>query len=348
MWEESATSAAFCMAMVEKAAQVDKNTPLLSVRELLVRFKLGDGLAAALSRGPSYLKAVDEVSFDVGRGEVLGLVGESGSGKTTIGKAILRLYEPQSGSIVVNGVDITRMGDRALKHYRRDLQMVFQDPLSSLNPRHTVRTSLRTPLLLHKICPSSEVEQRIDEALTRAGLSPVFKPRYPHELSGGQLQRVAIARALTMSPGLVVADEPVSKLDVSVRAQILNLFKDLQAKFGISIIFITHDLRVARYLCHRIGVMYFGKLVEIASVEELFTAPKHPYTKALLGTLGAEGENLDGAQVAGEAFNPAADTTGCRYYARCPMRVDHCKTAHPPTETIKPGHDIACYEWRRS
>jgi oligopeptide/dipeptide ABC transporter ATP-binding protein len=227
--------------------------------------------------------------------------------------------------------------------------MVFQDPLSSLNPRHTVRTALATPLLLHKICKPEEVDARIDEALSKAGLPTSFKERYPHEMSGGQLQRVAIARALTMSPGLVVADEPVSKLDVSVRAQILNLLKDLQERFGISIIFITHDLRVARYLCHRIAVMYFGKMVEIGPNEELFRAPKHPYTKALLGTIDESAESLDGmSQVAGEAFNPTADTKGCRYYSRCPMRTDRCAADHPALETIAPGHDVACYEWRRS
>jgi peptide/nickel transport system ATP-binding protein len=251
--------------------------------------------------------------------------------------------------IEVNGVDITHLGERRLKPYRRDLQMVFQDPLSSLNPRHTVRTALATPLLLHAICRADEVETRIDEALSRAGLPTNFKRRYPHEMSGGQLQRVAIARALTMSPALVVADEPVSKLDVSVRAQILNLFKDLQQAFNITIIFITHDLRVARYLCHRIGVMYFGKLVEIAPTEELFSAPKHPYTKALLGTLDESAATLEGqSAVAGEAFNPAADTVGCRYFDRCPLRVERCRAAHPSFEDVKSGHGVACYEWRRS
>ena len=324
-------------------------SPLLSVRNLEVRFKLRTGIGAAISKGPTALRAVDDVSFDVKKGEALGLVGESGSGKTTIGKALLRLYEPQAGQVIVNGVDITHMGDTRLKPYRRDLQMVFQDPLSSLNPRHTVRTALATPLLLHKICRPEEVDARIDEALSKAGLPTSFKERYPHEMSGGQLQRVAIARALTMSPGLVVADEPVSKLDVSVRAQILNLLKDLQERFGISIIFITHDLRVARYLCHRIAVMYFGKMVEIGPTEELFRAPKHPYTKALLGTIDESAESLDGmSQVAGEAFNPTADTKGCRYYGRCPMRTERCAADHPPLEVIKPGHDVACYEWRRS
>ncbi|MFO0996619.1 MAG: ABC transporter ATP-binding protein [Alphaproteobacteria bacterium] len=325
------------------------DAPLLAVRNLLVRFRMRQGAAAALSKGPSFLKAVDDVSFDVRQGEVLGLVGESGSGKTTIGKAILRLYEPAAGTIAVNGVDITHLGERRLKPYRRDLQMVFQDPLSSLNPRHTVRTALATPLLLHEICKSDEVDRRIDEALSRAGLPANFKSRYPHEMSGGQLQRVAIARALTMSPALVVADEPVSKLDVSVRAQILNLFKDLQRTLNITIIFITHDLRVARYLCHRIGVMYFGKMLEMAPTEEIFSAPKHPYTKALLGTLDESAETLEGqSPVAGEAFNPATDTVGCRYYNRCPLRVERCASAHPPFEDVRSGHSIACYEWRRS
>lgn len=321
--------------------------PLLSIRNLDVRFKLRTGVGAALSSGPKVLKAVDDVSFDVRKGEVLGLVGESGSGKTTIGKALLRLYEPHAGTILVNGVDITHMGAGRLKPYRRNLQMVFQDPLSSLNPRHTVRTALATPLLLHRICANDEVDARIDEALSKAGLPTSFKDRYPHEMSGGQLQRVAIARALTMSPGLVVADEPVSKLDVSVRAQILNLLKDLQQKFGISIIFITHDLRVARYLCHRVAVMYFGKMVEIGPTEELFASPKHPYTRALLGTLDESAESLDGgAQIAGEAFNPTTDSVGCRYLSRCPKKVARCATAHPEFEDVAANHGVACYEWR--
>ncbi|MFN0042516.1 MAG: ABC transporter ATP-binding protein [Alphaproteobacteria bacterium] len=319
----------------------------LKVTDLLMRFKLRSGIGAALNKGPSYLKAVDGVSFELRRGEVLGLVGESGSGKTTIGKTLLRLYEPQGGKIEVNGIDITHMGQARLKQYRRNLQMVFQDPLSSLNPRHTVHTALATPLLLHKICAPGEVDARIDDVLSKAGLPASFKDRYPHEMSGGQLQRVAIARALTMSPGLVVADEPVSKLDVSVRAQILNLLKDLQQKFGISIIFITHDLRVARYLCHRVAVMYFGKMVEIGPTEELFASPKHPYTKALLGTIDENAESLDGgAQIAGEAFNPTTDSVGCRYLSRCPKKVARCATAHPEFEDVAANHGVACYEWR--
>ena len=325
---------------------------LLEVDDLISHYPVPRGLLGAMMRRPQLtVKAVDGVTFSVAAGEMVALVGESGCGKTTTAQTVIRMVANQGGSIRFNGAEIGELSPGALRPLRREIQIIYQDPYESLDPRFTVRDTIEEPIRVHSLVPRKEDrEAKVHEAMERAGLTPpeLFIDRYPHELSGGQRQRVAIAAALVLEPKLLIADEPVSMLDVSVRAQILNLFKDLQTKFGISIIFITHDLRVARYLCHRIGVMYFGKLVEIAPVEELFTAPKHPYTKALLGTVGVEGESLDGAQVAGEAFNPAADTTGCRYYARCPMRVDRCKTAHPPMETIKSGHDIACYEWRRS
>ncbi|MBT5414208.1 MAG: ABC transporter ATP-binding protein, partial [Rhodospirillaceae bacterium] len=228
-------------------------------------------------------------------------------------------------------------------------QMIFQDPASSLNPRQTVRTVLATPLLLHRICRPDEVDRKVDEILTQVGLSPTFRSRFPHELSGGQLQRVAIGRALTLSPDLIVADEAVSKLDVSVRSQILNLFRDIQDELGTTMVFITHDLHVARYLCHRIGVMYFGKLLELGPTNEIYENPRHPYTEALLGTLKPTVKDDPDVPVeeAGEAYNPTGETVGCRYYARCPYRVDQCKTAHPPLEDISDEHKVACYEWRR-
>ncbi|MCA8967450.1 MAG: ABC transporter ATP-binding protein, partial [Planctomycetes bacterium] len=295
---------------------------LAQVSNLVMRFDVGGGLGAALMGGKRSLRAVDDVTLDIRAGEVLGLVGESGSGKTTLGKTLLRLYEPSDGSIVFKGTDITRLGGSRLKDLRRDLQMIFQDPASSLNPRQTVRTAIATPMLIHAMHPADRIDVEVDRILTKVGLSAAFRDRYPHELSGGQLQRVAIGRALSLSPALVVADEAVSKLDVSVRSQILNLFKDLQAELGTTIVFITHDLRVARYLCHRIGVMYFGKLVELADTETLFKTPRHPYTQALLGTLEPTAENAtadDEPEEAGEAYNPSAGTPGCRYHARCPF-----------------------------
>jgi len=287
-------------------------------------------------------RAVDDVTLDIRSGEVLGLVGESGSGKTTLAKALLRLYRPSAGRILFRGADLAKLRERAMRPYRRDLQMVFQDPLSSFNPRQTVAQALAVPLSLHAICPRAEIPRQVDAALTRVGLSPAFRDRFPHELSGGQLQRVAIGRALTLSPSLLVADEAVSKLDVSVRAQILNLLKDVQAANTLSILFITHDLHVVRYLCHRVGVMYFGKLVELGPTEEIFTAPRHPYTRALLGTLDDEIAGGDEADVT--AAPPSA--TGCRYASRCPHAAAPCAEVHPGLERVADGHAVACHRWR--
>lgn len=302
---------------------------------------------AFAGRGPSdgaerRFRAVDDVTLDIRAGEVLGLVGESGSGKTTLAKALLRLYRPSAGRILFRDADLARLGERALRPYRRDLQMVFQDPLSSFNPRHTVAEALSVPLRLHAICPRAEIPAYIAATLTRVGLPPGLASRFPHELSGGQLQRVAIGRALTLSPGLLVADEAVSKLDVSVRAQILNLLRDVQEANALSILFITHDLYVARYLCHRIGVLYFGRLVELGPTEEIFTAPRHPYTKALLGTLD------DDIAIADEADPTAAppSATGCRYASRCAHAAPPCAAAQPELEDVADGHVVACCRWR--
>jgi peptide/nickel transport system ATP-binding protein len=257
--------------------------PLLEVGELVVAFP---------SRGAKSFRAVDGVSLSLKAGEILGLVGESGSGKTTLGKTVLRLYRPSAGRIAMGGEDITTRGERALRPLRRDMQMVFQDPLSSFNPRGRIEEALAIPLRLHRVASPKDIPDRVSELLRRVGLPASFRSRFPHELSGGQLQRVAIARALCLSPKLVVADEPVSKLDVSVRAQILNLFRDMQQETGVAMLFITHDLRVARYLCDRIAVMYLGMIVEMGTTDELFTAPKHEYTRALLNADRRGGSGL--------------------------------------------------------
>lgn len=292
---------------------------------------------------PRQFRAVDEVSLDIRSGEVLGIVGESGSGKTTLAKALLRLYRPSAGRILYRDADLAALSERGLQPYRRDLQMVFQDPLSSFNPRYTVAEALAIPLRLHKLCASAEIAGRVDDTLRSVGLSPSFRDRFPHELSGGQLQRVAIGRALILSPRLLVADEAVSKLDVSVRAQILNLLKDVRAAHALSILFITHDLHVARYLCDRIGVMYFGKLVELGPTEDVFTRPRHPYTKALLGTLDDALADAAGP----DAFAAPPSSAGCRYASRCPLRIDRCGEAHPPLEDLGGGHHAACIRVER-
>jgi peptide/nickel transport system ATP-binding protein len=312
--------------------------PVVRLEELSVSFVGHDGGSGGLR----HFHAVDNVTLDIHPGEVLGLVGESGSGKTSLAKALLRLYQPSAGRILFRGADLARLSERTLRPYRRDLQMVFQDPLSSFNPRQTVAQALSMPLRLHRICSRAEMPRRVDAALSRVGLSPGFRDRFPHELSGGQLQRVAIGRALTLDPKLLVADEAVSKLDVSVRAQILNLLKAVQESSALSILFITHDLHVARYLCHRIGVMYFGKLVELGPTEEIFTAPRHPYTRALLGTLDSELAGGDDA----EAATAAPSATGCRYASRCPHATPPCHEAQPPLEPIATDHLVACYRWR--
>jgi peptide/nickel transport system ATP-binding protein/oligopeptide transport system ATP-binding protein len=250
-----------------------ESAPVLEVNNLVVAFP---------TRGSGTFRAVDGASLSLGRGEVLGLVGESGSGKTTLGKTVLRLYRPSAGRILMTGQDITACSERALRPIRRNMQMVFQDPLSSFNPRRSIEEALALPLRLHCIARPKDIPAHVAQLLKRVGLPESFRFRFPHELSGGQLQRVAIARALCLSPALLVADEPVSKLDVSVRAQILNLFRDMQRASGVAMLFITHDLRVARYLCDRIAVMYSGKIVEMGDTEALFTAPQHEYTRALL------------------------------------------------------------------
>lgn len=324
------------------------DAPLIEIEDLIVRFRTRRGLDAVLSGKPSVLTAVDRVSLSIGRGEIFGLVGESGSGKTTLGKTILRLVEPTSGAIRVEGQDIAGLSEARFRPLRRKLQTVFQDPLSSLNPRHRVGEALATPLALHGMVPRAQVPARVAEILRRVGLPADFRDRYPHELSGGQLQRVAIGRALTLDPAFLIADEAVSKLDVSVRAQILNLFKDIQAASGMTMLFITHDLHVARYLCSRIGVMYFGKLVEVGPTEELYRRPRHPYTKALLSTIDPAGSDK-GPPLAEEAFNPSEDDlVGCRFYKRCWLRQARCAERHPPSETVVTGHEVACYEWRQA
>ena len=252
--------------------------PLLRVEDLVVRFP-------DPHRPGGVLTALDGISLDLAPGEILGLVGESGSGKTTLGKTVLRLYEPQGGRILLHGRDIAHATESALRPHRRAMQMVFQDPLSSFNPRHTVGEAIATPLRLHRLCPKAEVSARVAAILDEVGLPAGFATRFPHQMSGGQLQRAAIGRALALSPELIVADEAVSKLDVSVRAQVLNLLRAVQARSNLAMLFISHDLHVARFLCHRIAVMHFGRLLEIGPTEQVFTQPRHDYTRALIGTL---------------------------------------------------------------
>jgi oligopeptide/dipeptide ABC transporter ATP-binding protein len=312
--------------------------PLIAVENLTVAFANTSRRAGETAT----FRAVDDVTFAIRAGEVFGIVGESGSGKTTLGKTMLRLYQPQAGTIRYAGADITRLGDGALRPFRRDLQMIFQDPLSSFNPRVTIAKALALPLRLHRLCVRAELDGEVDRLLARVGLSARFKDRYPHEMSGGQLQRVAIARALALRPRLIVADEPVSKLDVSVRAQILNLFRDVQQDTGVALVFVTHDLRVARYLCDRIAVMFFGRLVEIGPTEDIFARPRHPYTRQLLATIG----NRAAGDAAVEPA-PPADTAGCRYRSRCASADATCARNVPSLLAFSVDRQVACHHSER-
>jgi oligopeptide/dipeptide ABC transporter ATP-binding protein len=290
------------------------------------------------------------VSFAIEAGETLGLVGESGCGKTTTGRLVLRAIEPTRGRILFEGQDITALPPSRLLGFRRNVQIVFQDPYSSLNPRMTVGRMIAEPIRVHRVAQGdAAIEARLHALLDMVGLTPEYASRYPHELSGGQRQRVGIARALAAGPRLVVADEAVSALDVSVRAQILNLLVDLRERLGLAYLFVSHDLGVIRFLSHRVAVMYLGKLVEVAPTDELFKQPQHPYTQALLAAIPAVGDggasifDDPGRLLEGELPNPIDLPRGCRFASRCPHRMARCEEAEPALRDATPGHAVACY-----
>ncbi len=325
--------------------------PLLEVSDLVKHFPLrGNPLAALWPRGTArVVHAVDGVSFAIEAGETLGLVGESGCGKTTTGRLVLRAIDPTAGRIVFDGQDITALPAKRLLPFRRKVQIVFQDPYTSLNPRMTVGRMVGEPIRVHRIAHGAEVEARVHALLDMVGLSPEHAQRYPHQLSGGQRQRVGIARALAAGPRLVVADEAVSALDVSVRAQILNLLVDLRERLGLAYLFVSHDLGVIRFLSHRVAVMYLGRLVEVAPTDELFKQPQHPYTRALLAAIPAVGNgdasmfDDPGRILEGELPNPIDLPRGCRVASRWPHRRARCGEAEPALREAAPGHAVACY-----
>ena len=290
---------------------------------------------AGAARG---VRALDHVDLDITPGEVLGLVGESGSGKTTLGKTILGAYRPTAGQIFYRGRDLAALAPGRWGALRRDLQMVFQDPLSSFNPRFTIASSLALPLRLHRIFPRERIAAETANLLRRVGLGAEHAARYPHELSGGQLQRVAIARAISVAPRVIVADEAVSKLDVSVRAQILNLLKRMNRETGVSLVFITHDLGVARFICDRIAVMYFGRVIELGPTEQVFGAPRHPYTQALVQARSAGPVATDADEISLAIADPAR---ACNYAARCVCRIETCTTVRPALQAGE-AHAAAC------
>jgi oligopeptide transport system ATP-binding protein len=320
------------------------NEPLLEVSNLVKHFHVGGGLFG----GPAgEVRAIDGVSFSLRRGETLGLVGESGCGKTTTGRCILQLEKPTSGRIVFEGVDLVTMPAKQLRAVRPRMQVIFQDPYSSLNPRISIGDIIAEPLMVHGFFPdAAKRRERVRELLVQVGLMPRHAERFPHQLSGGQRQRVGIARALAMNPSLIICDEPVSALDVSIQAQIINLLEDLQARLGLTYLFIAHDLSVVRHISDRIAVMYLGRIVELADRKALYEDPRHPYTKALLSAVPIPDPQLEAMRertvLRGEVPSPLNPPSGCVFHPRCPIAVDRCSAEIPPLREVKPGHWAAC------
>lgn len=319
--------------------------PLLKVEGLVKHFPIKKGL---LRRQAGAVQAVDGLTFDVRAGETLGVVGESGCGKSTMGRLITRLIEPSAGSIEFQGHDITHLGVAGMRPLRRDVQMIFQDPYSSLNPRHTIGTIVSAPFKLQGITPDGGVKKEVQRLLELVGLNPEHYNRYPHEFSGGQRQRVGIARALALKPKLVVADEPVSALDVSIQAQVVNLLDDLQEELGLTYVIIAHDLSVIRHVSDRIAVMYLGKIVELADRASLYEAPMHPYTKALLSAVPVPDPRRRGGRserilLKGDVPSPISPPTGCRFHTRCWKATELCTTKEPPLVELRPGQRVACH-----
>ncbi len=315
---------------------------VLRVRDLRKHFPVRAGV---LRRQVGAVLAVDGVSFEIGRGETLGLVGESGSGKSTVGKTVLRLIDPTSGEIAVRGEDVTRAGPARMRAVRRQMQMVFQDPYASLNPRMPAGRIVAEPLENYDAAPRGEIDDRVRALFRRVGLRPDQLAKYPHEFSGGQRQRLGVARALALEPGLIVADEPVSALDVSVQAQVLNLLMDLQDEFRIAYLFISHDLAVVEHISHRVAVMYLGKIVELTDRDTLFADPRHPYTRALLSAAPSPepGARRERIILKGDIPSPINPPGGCRFHTRCPFAEARCRAEEPLMRTVAPGHDVACH-----
>ncbi|MEV0174106.1 dipeptide ABC transporter ATP-binding protein [Streptomyces sp. NPDC050803] len=329
----------------QASAPADEREVLLKVEGLQKHFPIRKGV---LQRQVGAVKAVDGIDFEVRKGETLGVVGESGCGKSTMGRVITRLQDPTGGSIHFEGKDITRLNTAGMRPLRRDIQMIFQDPYGSLNPRHTIGSIVSAPFRLQGVEPEGGVKKEVQRLLSLVGLSPEHYNRYPHEFSGGQRQRIGIARALALKPKLVVADEPVSALDVSIQAQVVNLMDDLQKELGLTYVIIAHDLSVVRHVSDRIAVMYLGKIVELADRTSLYESPMHPYTKALMSAVPVPDPKRRGAKserilLRGDVPSPIAPPSGCRFHTRCWKATEICKTTEPPLLELRPGQRVACH-----
>lgn len=321
--------------MTDNAAKTRSNV-LLEVRNLVKHFPV--------ENSDDVVQAVDNVSFDIIAGETLGLVGESGCGKSTVGRCLLRLHEPTSGEVRFEGRNIVGLPNKEMQALRREMQIIFQDPYASLNPRLSIRSIISEPLKIHGIGTKAEQNAKVEDLLGRVGLDPKYADRYPHEFSGGQRQRLGIARALALNPKLIICDEPVSALDVSVQAQVVNLLQDLQQEFGLTYLFISHGLAVVEHISDRVAVMYLGKIVEICDAAELYESPIHPYTKALLSAIPVPDPKMKRERIVlkGDVPTPINPPSGCRFRTRCPIAIEECSTVDPELRELAPGHFAAC------